>query len=296
MPHLENVLVMNDLERTASILALTLALAAGPGTASAATLLASAQDFAVLGASTVTNTGPTTLQGDLAVSPGTSVTGVGSITLNGTLHVATAVAAQAQDDARDAYNTLLAAASTVDLSGVDLGMQMLMPGVYFFSSSAQLTGALTLDFLSDPDGSFVFQIGSTLTTASNALVNVLNGGAGSSIYWQVGSSATLGTGTTFAGNIIADQSITLNTSASILCGRAIALVGAVTMDTNTISNDCDAFDGASGRSDSGSLGYSGGDGVSPIPVPAAGLLLLGALGGFGLLRAARRTTAAVAGR
>jgi type VI secretion system secreted protein VgrG len=131
-----------------------------------------------------------------------------------------------------------------------------MLGVYNFDTSAQLTGTLSLDFGGDPDALFVFQIGSALTTASASAVNVLDGGTNSGVYWQVGSSATLGTSTPFAGNILADQSITLDTTASILCGRAIALNAAVTMDTNTLSNDCLA-DNISGPSDYGSGGYSG---------------------------------------
>jgi type VI secretion system secreted protein VgrG len=121
----------------------------------------------------------------------------------------------------------------------------------------------------------VFQIGSTLTTASGSSVSVLNGSSLSGVYWQVGSSATLGTSTTFAGNILALQSITLNTSATILCGRAIALNAAITMDTNTISNDCtNGGDLGSGRSDSGSLGFSGGPTSTPTPVPEPPSLLL----------------------
>jgi hypothetical protein len=144
-----------------------------------------------------------------------------------------------------------------------------------------------------PSGAFVFQIGCTLTTGSGATVDVLNGDPDSRIFWQVGSSATLGTGTVFAGNILAVQSITLNTGASILCGRAIALVGAGSMDSNTVSNDCEQLGLVNGSGDFGSLGFSGGldgDEPSPVPVPATGLLLLAALGGFGLLRTVRRDT------
>ena len=110
----------------------------------------------------------------------------------------------------------------------------LAPGVYCFSTSAQLTGNLVLDALGDPNAVWVFQIGTTLTTASNSSVAVINGGKRCNVWWQVGSSATLGTGTVFAGNILADQSITLNTSASMF-GAALARNAAVTMDTNTIS-------------------------------------------------------------
>ena len=154
----------------------------------------------------------------------------------------------------------------------NLGGLILTAGTYRFDSSAQLTGILTLDALGDPNAMFVFQIGSTLTTASGSVVNVLNGDA-EDVYWQVGSSATLGTSTVFAGSIIADQSITLNTTAKILCGRAIALVGAVTMDTNTLSNGCTV---------SGGGGGGGGGGTVPEPTTLA---LVGlALGAVPLIR------------
>lgn len=147
--------------------------------------------------------------------------------LIGTAHIGDATANLAQVDARNAYNALAAEAVTGNLSGQDLGTlgAALTPGVYRFDSSAQLTGTLTLDAMNDPHALFIFQIASTLTTASNAMVNVINGSSGSGVFWQVGSSATLGTATLFAGNLLADQSITLTTASRILCGRAIALAG-----------------------------------------------------------------------
>lgn len=201
--------------------------------------LGTAQNFAVLGASTVTNTGVTAVNGDLGVSPGLAVTGFPPGIVTGVIHVGDAVALQAQADANTAYNDFAGLACNMNLTGQDLGGMTLVPGVYCFSSSAQLTGTLVLDSLGDPNSVFVFQIGSTLTTASNAAVMVVNGGNLCNVFWQVGSSATLGTDTTFVGNILALASITLNTRVE-LDGRAIALNGAVTMDSNrvTLSQEC----------------------------------------------------------
>jgi hypothetical protein len=242
--------------------------------------LRSAQDFAVLGASTVTNTGPTTIYGSLGVDPGSAITGFppGAVT-GGSIYGPGGVSNPAQSDALSAYNTLAGPLSiTSNLTGQDLGGMVLTPGVYHFDSSAQLTGALTLNFQGNTNADFIFQIGSTLTTASNSSVIVNNGNLLSGVYWQVGTSATLGAGTVFAGNIIADQSITLNTTADILCGRAIALNGAVTMDTNKISNNNTAENFGSGRPDFGSYGFSGGSPQGPSAVPEPSTMLLLGLG------------------
>ena len=224
-----------------------------------APVLGTVKSFAVLGGSTVTNTGPTVLTGtaanpgSLGVSPGSAITGFfavdggpGILTGPGaTINLNNAVATQAQIDLVTAFNTLTSRPATVDLTGQNLGGLTLIPGVYNFSSSAQLTGALTLNGLGNPNSVFIIKIGSTLTTASASAVTLINGAQGGHVFWQVGSSATLGTTTSFAGDILAKASITLNTGAKITCGAAWAETAAVTLDTNTISL-CDLGGGGGG--------------------------------------------------
>jgi hypothetical protein len=210
--------------------------------------LGTASSFAILGGSTVTNTGPTVIDGNLGVSPGTAVTGFLPGVVNGTIDAGDAIAMQAQVDLTTAYNFAAGEACGNNLTGQDLGGLTLTPGSYCFSSSAQLTGTLTLNAQGDPNAVFLFQIGSTLTTASSSSVDFINAGQGGSVFWQVGSSATLGTDTALQGNILALTSITLDTGANIGCGRALASNGAVTMDTNTVSiasvGGCQATGGA----------------------------------------------------
>ena len=212
-----------------------LAVILGGGTARGAVPLGTATSFAVLANTTITNTGTTTINGDAGLYPGTSVTGFGTVTLNGELHVGNAVAQQALVDAGAAYGDLQSRTPCTDLTGQVLGQTVgtaadpLLPGVYCFASSAQLTGDLYLS----GGGEYIFRIGSTLTTASGSRVILQSGADACNIYWAVGSSATLGTNSQIAGTIIANVSITANTGATVE-GRVFALTGAVTLDANII--------------------------------------------------------------
>lgn len=211
----------------------------GNVSAQTAPSLGSAASFAVLGNTTVTNTGASIVTGDLGVSPGTAVTGFSptepGMVLGTIFTGAGSMAGQAQTDATVAYNNLAGQVCNTDLTGQNLGGLTLTPGVYCFDTSAQLTGILTLDAKGDPNAVFIFQIGSTLTTASNSSVVLFDGASGCNVFFQVGSSATLGTDTSFQGNILALTSITLTTGASV-SGKVFALNGAVTLDTNRITS------------------------------------------------------------
>lgn len=194
------------------------------------------QSFAVLGGSTVTNTGSSVITGNLGLHPGTVITGFtpgGPGLVTGETHAADAVALQAQTDTTATYVDLAAQACDTTISA-DLGGTTLTPGVYCSASSMGLTGALTLDAGGDPSAVWVFQAGSTLTTAVNSSVVLTNGADACNVFWQVGSSATLGATTSFVGNIFALTSITLNNGASV-SGRVLARNGAVTLDNNTIT-------------------------------------------------------------
>jgi hypothetical protein len=197
--------------------------------------LGAAASFTVLGASTVTNTGPTVVTGNLGVSPGSAVTGFPpGMVVGGTIHAADALAAQAQVDAGTAFNNLAGQACTMTTAvPTDLGGMTLPPGVYCFGSSLAVTGSLTLNAGGNPNAVFIFKTGSTFDVASAGVITVINGGSNCNVFYQVGSSATLGTSSTVAGNIIALASVTLTTTAT-LNGRAIARTGAVTLDSNTI--------------------------------------------------------------
>ncbi|MER7590305.1 ice-binding family protein [Micromonospora sp. NPDC127501] len=204
----------------------------GASAAEAPVGLGTAANFSVLAGSTVTNTGPSFLAQSLGVSPGNTAPGFPPGIVGGEVHLGDAVALQAKNDLTTAYNDAAGRTPFTNLPA-ELGGTTLLPGVYRIGA-AQLTGTLTLDSQGDPAAVFIFQIASTLITAPNSSVVFINGSSPCNVYWQVGSSATLDTGTRFMGNILAQTSITMNTGAT-LQGRALAQTGAVTLDTNTIN-------------------------------------------------------------
>lgn len=192
--------------------------------------LGTAGTYSVLGGQTVTNTGPTVLSDNVGVSPGTAITGFPPGVALGDTHSANAHSLQAQSDLTIAYNDAAGQAPDESISG-DLGGLTLEPGVYNASSSIGLTGTVTLDAQGDPDAVFIFQVGSTLTTASASTVALLNDAQACNVFWQIGSSATLGTNTTFVGTIMALTSISVTTGTTV-DGRALARNGSVTLDSN----------------------------------------------------------------
>jgi Ice-binding-like len=253
-----------------------------------ATLLGTAAPFAVLAGSAVSNTGTSVIAaGDLGVAPATAITGFppGIVKAPGTTNDDNAVAQKAQTDLVTAYNTLAGMSVTKVLTGTDLGGLTLTPGVYFFANSAQLTGPLTLNAQGKSNAVWVFQIGTTLTTASGSVVSIENPGSRDALFWQIGTSATVGTGTDFEGNIVALTSITLNNGATDNCGRILARNGAVTLNNNTISLGCEDL---RGEKDSG--GLSGLSDLHPAPTPESGTLLLVGCGILVLLTLFKRVT------
>jgi uncharacterized protein with beta-barrel porin domain len=217
----------------AALTPLSLALAATGASAQ------SLDSFGVLAGSAITNTGPTEIYGNIGVSPGSAITGFppGTVESPYAIYQTDTVASLAQDELTTTYNVLAARPATADLTGQDLGGLTLGPGVYNFSSTAQLTGTLTMDAHGNSNAVFIIIVGSSLTTASNSTIALINGAQGANVYFVVGSSATLGTDTSFVGNILALTSITLDTGADITCGAALARNGAVTLDTNVIYSD-----------------------------------------------------------
>jgi hypothetical protein len=222
--------------------------------------------FGVLAGSTVTSSGSTVVTGNLGVSPGTAITGITGIapggpgTVTGTINSANAFALQAQNELTAAYNAAAAAASTATKAG-DLGGQTLFAGVYTSSSTLGITGTVTLDAQNNPNAQFIFQIGSGLTTATGSNVSLINGAVAANVFWQVGSSATLGSTSSFSGNILALSSISLGTGES-LNGRALARGGAVTLLGNSVNTP------------SSLGGNGGGPPTPPSPTPAPSTLIL----------------------
>ena len=200
--------------------------------------ITSGHNFTVLAGSTVTNTGPSTVTGDLGPSPGTAVTGFFTVdggpgAVSGTIYQGGLVAAQAQSDLTTAFNDAAGRPAGTSVSG-NLGGQTLGPGVYTSTSALEISsGDLTLDGLGNSNAVFIFQMASSLTVTSGRQVILSGGARASNVFWQVGSSATLGTTSVFKGVILADQSISMDTGAS-LEGRALARVAAVTLDSNDI--------------------------------------------------------------
>lgn len=199
--------------------------------------LATAGNYSVLGGSTVTNTGPSTLGASLGVSPGSSIKGFppGKVLAPGTTDKTNAAAAQAQSDLTAAYVNAAGRPITATTKA-DLGNLKLGAGVYAGPShgALSLTGPLTLDGAGDPNSVFIFQTNSKLVTASSSTVTLINGARACNVFWQVGSSATLGTGSVFTGNILALTSITVNNSVTVH-GRALARNGAVTLINDTFT-------------------------------------------------------------
>lgn len=245
--------------------------------------LGTAANFAVLGASTVTNTGVSFINGHVGVSPGTAYVDNGSATITGTLYTGSdSVAVQAQADVLVAWNDMVGETCTRNLTGVDLGTVTLLPGVSCFDSSAQLTGTLTLDAQNDPNAVFIIKIGSTLTTASASKMVLINGASNCNVFFQVGSSATIGTTSDLRGNIIANDSITMNTGATIR-GRLIALNAAVTLDTNRVIR-CDLAPSSASVNIGGRVISPKGQGIARATVVMtddSGLILTAYTGSFG---------------
>ncbi|MCU1234846.1 MAG: hypothetical protein JWP63_2813 [Candidatus Solibacter sp.] len=249
--------------------------------------LGTTSSFAVLGGSTVTNTGNTVVNGNLGVSPGTAVTGFPpGVVTGGSIHSADAVALQAQSDLTAAYNDAAGRVCPGPPLAGDIGGTTLLPGVYCSipSSSLGITGTLTLNGNGNANAVFIIQVGSTLTTATNnSTVSLIGGAQASNVFWQVGSSATLGTTTVFNGTIMALASVTVNTGA-VLNGRALARNGAVTLAGNVITAPgasgvgagtpavtCAFPSGLIGLPYSSSLGATGGTPPYTFSITAGGL-------------------------
>lgn len=250
---------------------------AGTALAAASVGLGTAKSFAVLAGTTITNTGATTITGDVGLDPGSALTGFGTVTVHGATHFGDAVALSAKNALVTAYNDA-AGATPVTAVATELGGTTLHPGVYG-SDTLGLTGTLTLD----GNGVYIFQAGSTLITAPNSTVALINGASACDVYWQIGSSATLDTTTTFKGTIMALTSIALKTGAT-LQGRALARNGAVTLENNVINSSTCA---APSRTGGSGASQPATDTVSPTPAgisdrAAATFVLLLVIAAFAL--------------
>ncbi|MDP9468126.1 MAG: ice-binding family protein [Chloroflexota bacterium] len=254
------------------------AIAAGPPPVG----LGTAGSFAILAGTGITNTGATTIVGDVGSHPTTSMTGFGTVVLTGTNHAGDAVTQGAKADLVTAYNTAFGATPVTVVAGGTLGGQTLVGGVYNAGGvTLGLTGTLILDGENDPDSVWVFQATSDLITASSSTVSFINGGQPCNVFWQVTSSATLGSGSTFAGTIMALTSITMESGVT-LNGRALARNGTVTLINDTINRPTCSIppDAAFSRADPGTP-------LGPVLFALGVIGLMGALS-VANLRAARR--------
>jgi Ice-binding-like len=247
-------------------IALVIAMSLFSQSASAATAavnLGTAGSYAVLAGSTVTNTGPSVISGNVGVSPGTAVTGFGGApngtVNNGTIHTADASAASAQRALTRAYNDAAGRPKSASISAAIGAGQTLGPGVYNATSGLEVGGSLILD--GDSSAVFIFQAGSTLTTDTGTTITLAGGAQACNVFWQVGSSATINSGTVFVGTILASTAITVGTGDTIM-GRALASTAAVTLDDDTITAPTCTTPGGGG---SGSSSPPGGGGSSSAP-------------------------------
>jgi hypothetical protein len=244
-----------------AVIALVASLALASGSQAATSVgLGTANSFAVLAGAGVTNTGPSVINGDLGSSPNPSVTGFGGApngTINGATHQADALAAQAQADLTTAYNNAAGQGPVITLA-TELGGQTLTPGVYNSESGTfGITGTLTLNGQGNPDAVFIFKTATTLITASASQVLMINGAQPCHLFWQVGSSATLDTGSAFAGNILALESIQLNSGVTVL-GRLLARNASVTLINDTVTRaDCAVSGSGGGGGGAGGGGETG---------------------------------------